>query len=70
MVKKLKTEYVAAALASLGHEACLSVYRLLVRAGQDGLTVGEVSEQLGLPASTLVGQAGKARSRSFQQTRF
>jgi len=53
MVKKLKTEYVAAALASLGHEARLSVYRLLVRAGHDGLTVGEVSEQLGLPASTL-----------------
>ena len=53
MAKKLKTEYVAMALASLGHEARLSVYRLLVRAGHEGLTVGEISDQLDLPASTL-----------------
>ena len=44
---------VANALASLGHEARLSVYRLLVRAGHDGLNVGEIGEQLDLPASTL-----------------
>lgn len=43
----------AAALASLGHEARLSVYRLLVRAGHEGLNVGEIGEQLNLPASTL-----------------
>lgn len=43
----------AIALASLGHEARLSVYRLLVRAGNDGLNVGEIGEQLDLPASTL-----------------
>ena len=44
---------VATALAALGHEARLSVYRLLVRAGHDGLKVGEIAEQLDLPASTL-----------------
>lgn len=44
---------VAIALASLGHEARLSVYQLLVRAGNEGLNVGEIGEQLDLPASTL-----------------
>ena len=53
MGQKLNNKRVALALASLGHEARLSVYRLLVRAGNDGLTVGEISEQLDLPASTL-----------------
>jgi len=53
MTKKLTNRYVAAALASLGHEARLSVYRLLVQAGHDGLTVGEISDRLDLPASTL-----------------
>ena len=43
----------ADALASLGHEARLSVYRLLVRAGHDGLNVGEIAAHLDLPASTL-----------------
>ena len=53
MGKKLDNKYVSVALASLGHEARLSVYRLLVRAGHDGLTVGEISDRLDLPASTL-----------------
>ncbi|MGB7243617.1 MAG: metalloregulator ArsR/SmtB family transcription factor [Sulfitobacter sp.] len=44
---------VATAMASLGHAARLSVYRLLVRAGHDGLNVGEIGDQLDLPASTL-----------------
>jgi ArsR family transcriptional regulator len=44
---------VARALASLGHEARLSVFRLLVRSGHDGLNVGELSQHLDLPASTL-----------------
>lgn len=43
----------AIALASLGHEARLSVFRLLVRAGGDGLNVGQIGDQLDLPASTL-----------------
>ena len=48
-----QTQATADALASLGHEARLSMYRLLVRAGYDGLNVGEIGEQLDLPASTL-----------------
>jgi DNA-binding transcriptional ArsR family regulator len=43
----------ARALAALGHEARLSTFRLLVRAGEDGLRVGEIGAHLGMPASTL-----------------
>lgn len=42
-----------ASLAALGHDARLTVFRQLVRAGEDGLRVGELVEILGLPASTL-----------------
>ena len=40
-------------LAALGNESRLRIYRLLVRAGYDGLNVGEIQERLGIPASTL-----------------
>lgn len=43
----------AEALSALGHEARLKIYRLLVRAGPEGLNVGEIGRQLGVPASTL-----------------
>ena len=44
---------VARALAALGHEARLAIYRLLVRAGEEGLNVGQIAQHLGMPASTL-----------------
>lgn len=43
----------ARALAALGHDARLGVFRLLVRAGPEGLAVGEIGAHLGLPPSTL-----------------
>jgi ArsR family transcriptional regulator, arsenate/arsenite/antimonite-responsive transcriptional repressor len=43
----------ARALAALGHEARLSIFRLLVTAGPEGLRVGEIGAHLGLAASTL-----------------
>lgn len=46
-------ESVARALAALGHEARLDIYRLLVQAGLEGLTVGQISSHLELAASTL-----------------
>lgn len=39
--------------AACGSEPRLAVLRLLVRAGDEGLSVGEIREQSGLPASTL-----------------
>ena len=53
MVDFVNSKNIAQALASLGHEARLGVYRLLVRAGDSGLSVGQLAEELGLPASTL-----------------
>lgn len=48
----------AASLAALGHEARLRVFRLLVKAGPDGLTVGEIVRHLGLAPSTLAHHLG------------
>ena len=53
MGSHLTAKNMAQALAALGHEARLSVYRLLVRAGNSGLTVGQIIEELEIPASTL-----------------
>lgn len=40
-------------LAALGNRTRLRLYRLLVRAGEDGLNVGELQRLLDVPASTL-----------------
>ena len=42
-----------AALRALAHESRLAAFRLLVQAGRDGLTVGELRDQLQLPPATL-----------------
>jgi DNA-binding transcriptional ArsR family regulator len=41
------------ALGALAQEARLRVFRALVGAGPEGLTPGELSTRLGIPASTL-----------------
>ncbi|SFS16387.1 ArsR/SmtB family transcription factor [Yoonia litorea] len=48
-----QTAATARALAALGHEARLDVYRLLVRAGENGLIIGDIANHTGLPLSTL-----------------
>lgn len=40
-------------LASLAQETRLVLFRLLVQAGNGGLSAGQIAERLGLPASTL-----------------
>lgn len=40
-------------LSALGNPTRIRLFRLLVRAGPGGLTVGEVQRHLGIPASTL-----------------
>ena len=47
------TSPIAKSLAALGHDARLSVFRLLVKAGEEGLSVGEISQHLELAPSTL-----------------
>ena len=43
----------ARALAALGHDARLSIFRLLVKAGDTGLRVSDIGEHLGFAPSTL-----------------
>jgi DNA-binding transcriptional ArsR family regulator len=45
--------FASVAMAALGNRTRLRVFRLLVRAGPDGLTVGDVQRHLEIPASTL-----------------
>ena len=46
-------ERASAALAALGNRTRLRLFRLLVRAGEEGLNVGEAQRHLDVPASTL-----------------
>lgn len=48
----------ARSLAALGHDTRLAIFRLLVRAGEEGLNVGEIGEHLDMPASTLAHHLG------------
>ena len=49
----MKIEKAASQLEALGNPTRLQLYRILVRAGDDGLAVGSVQEKLDVPASTL-----------------
>jgi DNA-binding transcriptional ArsR family regulator len=49
----MKVEIISAQLEALGSPIRLKIYRLLVRAGLDGLPVGAVQDKLGMAASTL-----------------
>ena len=51
------------ALAALGQETRLDVFRLLVKAGKDGMTAGAISEALDVRPNTLSTHLG-ALSRS------
>lgn len=49
----MKVEKASAQLAALGNPIRLKIYRLLVRAGGDGLPVGAVQDKIGMAASSL-----------------
>jgi ArsR family transcriptional regulator, arsenate/arsenite/antimonite-responsive transcriptional repressor len=46
-------DWAVLALSALAHESRLQVHRLLVKAGEDGLSAGAIAEHLGIPASSL-----------------
>lgn len=46
-------EDAVSALAALGHGTRLAVFRLLVKAGPDGLPAGRIAEELAVAPSTL-----------------
>jgi DNA-binding transcriptional ArsR family regulator len=49
----MQTAQAARCLEKLGNSTRLEIFRLLVRAGKEGLPVGEIQDNLGIPASTL-----------------
>lgn len=49
----MKIKQAVKALAALAQETRLRVFRALVEAGDEGLSAGEIAEQLGVPAATL-----------------
>ncbi len=66
----MKIQAAVESLAALAQESRLSVFRLLVRAGKDGLAAGVLGEQLGIPSATLsfhlkgLQHAGLVKSRT------
>ncbi len=40
-------------LSALGHESRLAIYRLLIEAGKEGMTVGVIGEELDFAPATL-----------------
>ncbi|WP_461537223.1 ArsR/SmtB family transcription factor [Spongorhabdus nitratireducens] len=46
-------EDIAKALKELGHPTRLAVFKRLVKSGHQGLAVGVVQKELGIPGSTL-----------------
>ncbi|HAS6061356.1 TPA: metalloregulator ArsR/SmtB family transcription factor [Vibrio vulnificus] len=44
---------IAKALKELGHPTRLAIYKSVVKAGYQGIAVGGIQEQLGIPGSTL-----------------
>ena len=51
--RNMETQAAVTALSALAQEARLEVYRVLVRAGLEGLPAGAIGEALGMPAATL-----------------
>jgi DNA-binding transcriptional ArsR family regulator len=49
----MKSDIAARRLAELGNVTRLDIFRLLVRAGHEGLSVSEVRDRLDIPMSTL-----------------
>ena len=49
----METTHAVTALAALAHQSRLSIFRLLVEAGPDGLPAGVIGEKLKIPPATL-----------------
>jgi ArsR family transcriptional regulator, arsenate/arsenite/antimonite-responsive transcriptional repressor len=49
----METKTAVTALAALAQETRLSIFRLLVQAGPEGVPAGRISEELEVPSTTL-----------------
>ena len=65
----METEIAVRNMSALAHEGRLSVYRLLVKAGPDGIAAGDIARKLKTAANTMSAQllmlsnAGLIRAR-------
>jgi ArsR family transcriptional regulator len=70
----METMQAIQSLSALAQQTRLGIFRLLVRAGPEGIAAGQIGEKLGLPPATLsfhlagLTRAGLAQSR--QDGRF
>lgn len=70
----MDTQQAITQLAAIAQEARLEIFRTLVQSGPDGLAAGALSQQLGIPSSTLsfhlkeLSHAGMIHAR--QESRF
>jgi DNA-binding transcriptional ArsR family regulator len=67
-MKKIETEQIARyadMLGAMGTEARLTIMRLLLSAHPEGLVVGEIQAELGIPASTLSHHLDKLRNEDL-----
>ncbi|MCF8508598.1 MAG: ArsR family transcriptional regulator [Hyphomonadaceae bacterium] len=49
----MKSKQAISALSALAHDGRLAAFRLLVRAGPDGMAAGEIAQRIKMPPSTL-----------------
>jgi DNA-binding transcriptional ArsR family regulator len=49
----METKEAASILSALAHDGRLAIFRLLVRAGPEGVRAGEIASAVGAPSSTL-----------------
>lgn len=52
-IQIMETDKVLEALAALAHSVRLSVFRILIQAGPEGLAAGRIAELMDMPASSL-----------------
>jgi ArsR family transcriptional regulator len=58
----LDLDTAALVMGQLGNQTRLRIVRLLVRAGDEGRTVGDIQREIGVPASTLSHHLSHLRS--------
>ena len=53
MFMEMNDSHAVDALAALAQEHRLALFRLLVQAGEEGMSAGRIAEELGVPNSSL-----------------
>lgn len=66
----MRLEKVAKSLKELGHPTRLKIFKILVKAGHDGLPVGALAKKLDMPNSTLTHHiSGLVQAKLVEQQR-